>query len=106
MKLFFIIRIKFIKMKIYDTQNKVGKQGYGNITVVNRGTYFEYRKGTFTFNKGIIEIYDKPTLTSFSFLYDGIIYLRVINNKKKPYTNNGLIRMAARYGREIIRNFV
>jgi hypothetical protein len=102
--LYTLLATVFIKMKIDDTQNKIGKQGYGSITVVNRGTDNEYRKGTFTFNKGIIEIYDEPRLTSFSFLYDGIYYTRVLSDKKKPYTDNGLIRMAAKYGREILAN--
>lgn len=91
-------------MEIYNTKNKIGKKGYGSITTIKKDTQYEHRKGTFTFDKGIVLIYDEPFLTSFSFLYKGIDYVRTISKKKKQYTDNGLIRMAAKYGREIVSN--
>lgn len=90
-------------MEVYNTKGRVGK-GWGNIRKLSQNTEYKHRIGTFTFDKGIVAIYDEPAITSFTFIVNGISYTRVLSKKKKQYTDNGLIRMAAKYGREIIIN--
>lgn len=91
-------------MKVTDNKDKVSKKGYGWVNVVNKNTEYEHRIGGFTMREGIIDIYDEPNITSFNFQLNGYVYSRIISDKKKQYTDKGLVRMAAKFGREICRN--
>ena len=89
-------------MNIYDRKDKINK-GYGSIQTYRENTEYEHRRGTFTLPEGIVQIYHCYSVIIFSILIDGYEYTRTITNNKKQYTDLGLTRVAAKYGRETIK---
>jgi len=89
-------------MEIFNRKTKAEKKGYGCISTINQNTHREYRNGSFSFEHGDVVIYDEPMLSSFSFFYKGYNYTRVISKKRNPYTDLGLVRIAGKFGREIV----
>lgn len=89
-------------VEIYQRVDKVAKKGWGNIQVIGRGTEYERRNGTFKSHYGVVEIYDEPRFSSFSFIYQGKSYYKAISNKKKQFTDLALIRIAGKFMREVV----
>ena len=89
-------------MEIYTRVDKLSPKGFGNISVLGKGTEYERRKGTFKSAYGIVEIYDEPMVTSFNFIFNGVEYYKSIYSKKKQFTDLGLVRIAGKFMREVV----
>ena len=87
-------------MKSFYRSSKVGKP-YGNISVFNRGTQLEYKKGKYIFREGVVTFYAENKYAAFEFVYGGIIHSLTLSEFKKPFTDRQLIIRAGKFGRTI-----
>lgn len=87
-------------MKSYYRNTNVGRP-YGNVTVFNRGTQLEYKKGKYIFREGVVTFYAENKYAAFEFVYGGIIHSLTLSEFKKPFTDRQLIIRAGKFGRTI-----
>lgn len=89
-------------MKSYYRNTNVGRP-YGNVTVFNRGTQLEYKKGKYIFREGVVTFYAENRYAVFEFVYGGIIHSLTLSEFKKPFTDRQLIIRAGKFGRATIK---
>lgn len=90
-------------MKTYQTSTKIGRP-YGQIYEVNKGTEYEYKKGLYHCNNGIVSIYSEPTFASFSFIVNGKMHFLSISDLKTPFTDRQLLIRAGKFAKKILKD--
>ncbi len=90
-------------MKTYQTSTKVGRP-YGQIYDINTGTVYEYKKGLYHCNDGIVSIYSEPTFATFSFIVNGKLHYLTISDLKIPLTDRQLLIRAGKFVKKVLKN--
>lgn len=80
------------------------KKPYAAIIIRNEDTYYEYRDGFYNFFHGTVDIYSEKKITSFRFVYKGVLYMKTISDNKDRFTDRQLVLQARKFGLEVINN--
>ena len=90
--------------KIYDYSFKCSKPA-SSFSTVNRGHDNEYKRGAYTFSKGIVSIYYEFAYLLLDFVWKGRNHVRSITELTEPMSERQLSIAAGKFAKEIMKNF-
>lgn len=90
-------------MKTYQTSSKVGRP-YGQCHIINKGSEYEYKKGYYCCNQGVITIYSEVSFASFSFIYDEKLHYLCLSDLKTSLSDRQLLIRAGKFAKKILKD--